>query len=136
MYLGVGEPGFPKSSCWRTCLSQEFLLENLYITPRPLQPTAVWIPAGVRMPARGTEHVTVGGELAPRHLPQCRLGRSVIGHGAPLDIFLHPLKLYTSEGEWGRVQPGVGSPGSGAWLVQSGQGRPRLPQMAQSVPQA
>ena len=89
--------------------------------------------AVVRMPVRGTVHVMLGGELAPGHLPQCALGPSVTGHGAPLDIFPHPLKLYPLEGEWARVRPGVGSPGSGVWLVQSGQGRPCSPQMAQSV---
>ena len=57
----------------------------------------------VRMPVQGTVHVTLGGELAPGHLPQCALGPSVAGHGAPLDIFPHPSKLYPSEGEWARV---------------------------------
>ena len=93
------------------------------------------------MPVRGTVHVTLGGELAPGHLPQCALGPIVTGHGAPLDIFPHPSKLYPGEGEWAPLPPGVGSPGSGVCTVQSGQGRPRSPQMAQSaegnhVPQA
>ena len=95
----------------------------------------------VRMPVLGTVHVTLGGELAPGHLLQCALGPSVRGNGAPLDIFPHPSKLYPSEGEWARVRPGVGSPGSGVWMVQTRQGGPRSPQMAQStegnrVPQA
>ena len=42
------------------------------------------VDAVVRMPVRGTVHVTMGGELAPGHLPQCALGPSVTGHGAPL----------------------------------------------------
>ena len=93
------------------------------------------------MPVLGTVHVTLGGELAPGHLPQCALGPGVTGHGAPLDIFPHPSNLYPLEGEWARVRPGVGSPGSGVWMVQTGQGGPHLPQMAQSadgnhVPQA
>ena len=97
--------------------------------------------AVVPMLVLGTVHVTLGGELAPRHLPPCALGPSVIGHWAPLDIFSHPSKLYPSEGEWARVRPGVGSPGSEVWMVQTGQGEPRSPQMAQSaegncVPQA
>ena len=87
----------------------------------------------VRMPIRGTVHVSLGGELPPRHLPQFTSGPSVTGHGAPLDIFPRPSKLYPSEGEWAQVRPGVGSPGSGVWTVQSGQGRPRSPQMAQSA---
>ena len=49
--------------------------------------------AVVRMPVLGTVHVTLGGELAPVHLPQCALGPSVTGHGASLDIFPHPSKL-------------------------------------------
>ena len=80
--------------------------------------------AVVRMPVLGTVHVTLRGELAPGHLPQCALGPSVTGHGAPLDIFSHPSKLYPSEGEWARVRPGVGSAGSGVWMVQTGQGGP------------
>ena len=126
---------------WRTCISSKLLLENLYITPKPLQPAAAWMPAIVRMRVSGTVHVTLGGESAPRHLPQCALGRSVTGHGALLDIFPHPSKLYPSEGEWARVRLGVGSPDSEVWIVQTGQGGPRSPQMAQSaegncVPQA
>ena len=70
------------------------------------------------MPIWGTVHVTLGGELAPGHLPQCALGPSVNGHGAPLDISPPPLKLYPSGGEWARVQPDVGSPCSGVWTVQ------------------
>ena len=85
------------------------------------------------MPLLGTVHVTVEGELAPRHVPQSALGPIVTGHGAPLDIFPHPSKLYPSEGEWARVRPGVGSRGSGVWMVQTGQGRLRSPQMAQSA---
>ena len=113
-------------------------MENLYITPRPLQPAAAWdacssADAVVRMPVQGTVHVTLGRELAPGHLPQCALGPSVTGHGAPLDISPHPLKLYLGEGEWAPVLPGGGSPGSGGWTVQSRQGRRHSPQMAQSA---
>ena len=68
------------------------------------------VDAVVRMPVQGTVHVTLGGELAPGHLPQCALGPSVTGHGDSLDIFPHPSKLYPSEGEWARVRRAWGPP--------------------------
>ena len=68
MWVGGGlgqaeEPRLPSpplppqaGGCPRQCGSlliiaegEEFLLENWYITPRPLQPAAGWMPAVVRM---------------------------------------------------------------------------------------